>query len=119
MIEIKKLYEQPEYVQKAIKKLISRLKSLRITQQSMKLIMNAKTGEEFYHYLERNVAPELMEIMQRKSSLYVDKKYRADMVASLLLNQKGIPGLRFLDNFSRMMTQENTIHTTSSSGIPI
>ena len=85
------LEEQPIKVQKAIRKITALFDTDGLN--------NAKTGEEFYNALEKA----MVSVIQHKKlhSKKLGTINRADMAASLILNQAGIPGLRFLDQFSR------------------
>ena len=94
---------QPAKVQKGIHKVITKLETWNVPSETIETLKNAKTGETFYHSLEEAVKTLV------KNKRLRSKKHglisRPDMAASLLLNQAGIPGLRYWDASSRKSRQ--------------
>ncbi len=89
--------EQPEKVQKAMDKIIKKLAGWGLDTKTLETAIN---GERFYKGLEKLLKPLV------KKGKVRSKKFgtfnRADMAASMLLNQAGIPGLRYWDKLSRV-----------------
>lgn len=113
----KPLSEQPEKVQKAIRKIKNKLKSWgmdydiiasnkHIDEEAFFGEAGDEYGEDFYRNLTA-VFDELLEKHKLRS-----KKFgmitRPDMGASFLLNQYGIPGLRYFDRQNR--AEQNGTH---------
>ncbi|MBQ7220821.1 MAG: hypothetical protein IJS28_07570 [Synergistaceae bacterium] len=94
------LSEQPPKVQKALRKFIEWVKGRNLSDGALKRLQIAETGFAFYGALVDQVMPELMDKFKRQGGT-LGRIDRADMAASLFLNRYGIPGLRFLDKFSR------------------
>ena len=103
------LSEQSPKVKKNIRKLYSALKKLGYDKKQLRDYLpggrKLETGEDLYtavegvmgEYLENNPNPE-------------DRITRADARASMMFNESGIPGLRYLDVFDR--------HTSTSTYSP-
>ena len=97
--------DQPEKVRKAMDKVLAKLSKWGINPYENHILAKPETGEDFYHdltqALTKFVAQERMR--SKKHGLIT----RPDMAASLMLNQAGIPGLRYFDGQSRK-EQEGT-----------
>ena len=92
--------EQPEKVQKGIQKVIAKLEKWNVSSEAIEKLRNTKTGEDFYRALTNAVKP-LVEKGRLNSKKHGGIITRSDMAASLLLNQAGIPGLRYWDVLTR------------------
>ena len=100
------LDEQSDHVQKAIDKVISKLYDIGAYDEDIDRVAQSQSGEEFYLNLRDALEPF---IEDGSLPFKFDGKAitRSDMAASLLLNQAGIPGMRYWDEASRY-EQEGT-----------
>lgn len=98
------LEHQPQQVKKGIKKIIAKFSSSSPTIADK--LMKSRDGAEFYHNLEQAVKP-LVSRGKIKSGKH-GTITRADMAASLLLNQVGIFGNRFFDEGEQNFVIWNT-----------
>ena len=101
-----RIKEQPEKVQKAIKKVLTQLSKWGINPYMNHTLMPPETGEDFYHDLTHALKGFVAQerLRSKKHGLIT----RPDMAASLMLNQAGIPGLRYFDGQSRQ--KQNGTH---------
>lgn len=111
--------EQPEYVKERLSEIIANLKEKGIATSGHTYVRKfgemdydleqVKTGKEFYHTLEAIMDSYMM------THVVEDTKFGAvpasDMAASLLLNEVGIPGLRFFDKGSRYLENREDVGT--------
>ncbi|MBQ6971571.1 MAG: hypothetical protein IJP86_04365 [Synergistaceae bacterium] len=91
---------QPKKVQKGIQRVVAKLETWNVSHDAVDKVRNAKTGEDFYHALEDALRP-LVQDRRLNSKKHGGIITRTDMAASLLLNQAGVQGLRYLDKGSR------------------
>lgn len=92
--------KQTPKVRKAMKEIISKLYGMSAYEDDVEKVAKSKTGEAFYRNLREALEP-FVEDDTLPFQLNGKNIIRSDMAASLMLNQAGVPGLRYFDGGSR------------------